>query len=277
MKLFTKIGAALFCGLLVAGFAMAHDTSPARDVVIPEAVWAPATGGGTWVTEIQITSFTADTTIQVWFVTTDTMRGPITLTTLGQYRSVLYTNILSALNSLEGGAYAYSGKSGALWFKTQSTAHRIHVQARTRNGNFGKTFQGQAVYNPTDSSIVASYVARVSPIQRGVIQNLINNATYRSFVGFANISGSPISIQFTVIASPGGFAGTPFTKTIPGGRFVVFNPFEEAGVPYPGNSFTNCWLFVNPTSGDGRVMGFGSSTNNTTNDSFAHVMVQFSH
>jgi hypothetical protein len=52
-------------GLCIVGFlALAaglplwgYDTSPATIQLVPEVIWASAAGGGTWVTELQITNF----------------------------------------------------------------------------------------------------------------------------------------------------------------------------------------------------------------------------
>lgn len=269
MKVLGRIFAMVFCGFLAVGTVFAHDNSPAWIQVIPEAVWATASGGGTWVTEVQITTFTDNTDVKVWFMYNGGIRGPITLQTgLSIWQSRGYTNILSSLQSLEGGAFTYSGRVGALWFQTQDTTKKIHVQARTRNGNYGKTFQGLGW--------VDSNQVQFSPsVQRGVIQNLVNNSTYRTFVGFVNTTSYAITVEFIVVAFNNTGVGVPFTKTIPAYGFVSFNPFEEAGRPYPTYSHTNCWLYISPQSGTGKLMGFGSSADNYTNDSAAHSMVQF--
>jgi len=243
--------------------------APDRQIVIPEASWAQASGGGTWVTQIQITSFSAAADISVYFDYQGGTRGPIALTTgLGQNRSVSYANILSTLQTLEGGAFTYYGKAGALRFQTQSDDKGIHVQARLRNGNYGKTTQGQSRH---DSNVV-----RFSPtLQRGVIQGLTSNEPFRTFTGFYNGSADAITIEFRVVNSADQTVGSIFSKTIPGWGFIVFNPFVEAGRPYPTYSNSNCWLWISPTSGNGQAMGFGSLTNNRTNDTYELVMVQF--
>ncbi len=46
-------------GLLVLAAQLplwGYDTSPSTVQIVPEAIWAAATGGGTWVTELQILS-----------------------------------------------------------------------------------------------------------------------------------------------------------------------------------------------------------------------------
>ena len=45
-------------------------------------------------------------------------------------------------------------------------------------------------------------------------------------------------------------------------------------MPYPGSSYDNVILRVRPTSGAGKVMCFGATVNNVSNDPAAHVAVQ---
>ncbi|MDD8012760.1 MAG: hypothetical protein PHX05_04705, partial [Acidobacteriota bacterium] len=68
--------------------------------------------------------------------------------------------------------------------------------------------------------------------------------------------------------------GTQFSRTLAGHAFVSFNPFTEAGMAYPANSYDNVILRVRPTSGSGSVMCFGASANNASNDPASHLAVQ---
>ena len=56
--------------LLVLPFSMfAYDTSPSTLRIIPEGIWAAASGGGTWTTEVQIyaRNTTDPVNLNVWF------------------------------------------------------------------------------------------------------------------------------------------------------------------------------------------------------------------
>jgi hypothetical protein len=106
-----------------------------------------------------------------------------------------------------------------------------------------------------------------------LIQNLVSNSLYRSTCGFFNATASPVTVQFGLLNGSGALVGAPFNKTFVGYDFQAFNPFNEAGVPYPGNSLDNVILIVNPISGAGKVMCFGASANNLTNDPAAHLAV----
>jgi len=64
------------------------------------------------------------------------------------------------------------------------------------------------------------------------------------------------------------------SKTFVGYDFQSFSPFLEAGVPYPGSSYDNVILKIDPTSGAGKVMCFGASANNASNDPASHLAVQ---
>jgi len=43
------------------------DTSPAHIIILPEVIWAPATGGGTWVSRLQLTALEMGTVVQASF------------------------------------------------------------------------------------------------------------------------------------------------------------------------------------------------------------------
>ena len=69
--------------------------------------------------------------------------------------------------------------------------------------------------------------------------------------------------------------GSAFTKSFGGYDYQTFNPFSEAGVPYPGSSYDNVILTVKPTSGTGKLVCFGASANNSSNDPAAHIALQY--
>ena len=107
-----------------------------------------------------------------------------------------------------------------------------------------------------------------------LIQNYTNNATYRSTCGFYNPTADSITVEYTLLSGSGAQIGTPFTRTLAGYDFQSFNPFVQSGVPYPANSYDNVILRVRPTSGSGKVMCFGASANNASNDPASHLAVQ---
>jgi len=187
----------------------------------------------------------------------------------GNFYMVKFPNILSTMQALDP-AFTYSGKVGALWLSSQDAAHPIQAQARTVNGNFGKTFQGLAW---TDSN-----TANVG--RNMMIMNLTQNTTYRTFVGFLNAlsGGGTITVQFGVGNDSNQLLGSYFTKTFQALEFQSFNPFVEAGIG--AGTYDNCWLYIQPTAsassgvGTKGLIGFGSSANNTTNDSSSHIAVQ---
>ena len=236
--------------------------SPSQYQILPEAIWAPASGGGTWVSEVQIRDATGGSNVSVTFNYGGGLRrGPFTLWTgPGAGYKVKYANILSAISALDT-SFAYYGRVGALEFTTQDVSHVIQVATRTLNGNASKTFPG---LNWVDTNTADTS-------RKMLIQNLVSTSLYRSTCGFFNATASPVTVQFGLLNGSGALVGAPFSKTLAGYDFVVFNPFKEAGVPYPGNSLDNMILIVNPISGAGKVMCFGASVNNLTNDPAAHI------
>jgi hypothetical protein len=108
-----------------------------------------------------------------------------------------------------------------------------------------------------------------------MIQNLTSNATYRSSVGYFNPSSSSVTVEFRLFDASGSQIGSAFSRTFVGYDFQAFYPFTEAGVPYPSYNYDNTFLLINPTSGAGRVMCFGATANNSTNDPAAHIAAQY--
>jgi hypothetical protein len=237
-----------------------------RYVVLPEVIWAPATGGGTWVTEVQINHFSQSDEVYVCFnAPGGTWRGPFDLWNPGgSSPSVKYDNILSELQSLDPD-FDYYGKVGALQLWTLGfgpNTCEIRVAARTLNGNYSKTFPGL-------KSSAGNYFSRGNePL---LIQNLISNAVYRSSTGFFNAGGHETTVEFQLLDSAGSLIGSSFSRTFAPYDFQSFNPFVQAGVPYPANSYDNVCLGANVTSvaslwDNGYIYGFGALANNTSND-----------
>ena len=242
-----------------------YDNGPGWWQILPEAIWAPATGGGTWMSETQIVDVSGGSTVNAFFFYGgDNRRGPFTLWTGSVAGSkVKYANILQQLETIDSG-FAYYGHVGTIKFYTQDGSHPIQVTTRTLNGNYSKTFPG---LNQVDAEM-----ANTSRMM--LIQNFTNNNAYRSTCGFFNPYLDTVIVEFTLLNGSGVQIGAPFSKTFVGYDYQAFSPFNEAGVPYPANSFDNVILRVRPTSGTGEVVCFGASANNASNDPAAHLAVQ---
>jgi hypothetical protein len=256
---------------LAVQFQGAYDNSPANYVILPECIWAPALGGGMWVSEVQVTDLTGGSEVSVYFSYGGGRRQGTHLWTNmgGAGRSMKYGNILF---SPWGSTPILYGKVGPVEFVTQDAAHKIQVAARTLNAqpghwewNYSKIFPGL--------QLVDSNTANTA--REMIIQNYTNNATYRSTCGFFNPTADSVTVEFRLYDENGVVIGSSFTKTFVGYDFKAFNPFNEAGVPYPGASCDNVILSIRPTSGTGKLMCFGASANNNTNDPAAHMAVQY--
>jgi len=250
--------------ILAAPFSLAaYDNSPAQEQILPEVIWAVAAGGGIWTTDIQITDFTGGSVVRAFFYYGGgNYRGPLTIwTSPGQSASIKIQNILGKMEDLDW-QFFYSGKVGSLRLLTQDSTHKIHVTARTKNGNYSKTFPG---LNNVDSNTA-------STTRRMVITDLAQNSIYRSTVGVFNPTSSSVTVQFQLISSAGTLIGY-FTKTMDAYDFQAFYPFAEAGVG--SGTYDNVWLYVPPIYGTGKVFCFGATANNYTNDPAAHIAVQF--
>jgi hypothetical protein len=191
-----------------------YDMDPTSIKVVPEAIWALATGGGTWVTELQIANhggFIA--VIDVWLYYSGGSRGPIRVHDgLGNMRSVRFSNILATLDALDPGAFDYYGRVGALLIKTENASCLIQVQAKTVNGNFGKTYPG-----------LTPLAGTTADNSKGmVILDIVKNATYRTSVGVFNTSASTtFSVIFFIRDGAGAMVGSYFEKTLAPHLFIV--------------------------------------------------------
>jgi hypothetical protein len=244
-----------------------YDNSPSNDLVIPEAVWALATGGGTWETSLQITCHSSGTGGTVWayFLYGDgNFAGPVTIwTDPTSHASVYYSNILSYMDGIDT-SFSYFGHSGSMnVFATEGIT--ITTVARVYNGNYSKTMPG---LNDVDSNSVS--LSRVM-----AVLGLASNATYRSTLGLVNPGVNPLTVNIYVVNASGTSVGSLIERTVPGYGFIALNPFVECGLPYPATSYDFITIEIWPVSGTGRLMAFGASTNNTTNDSGAHIAVNW--
>ena len=96
-------GCVLVLGFLTSltplAMAQTYDNSPSRSIMFPECIWAAATGGGTWASELQIIDMTGGSEVTLMFrygTTSDQWRS-MEWDSPGVYRSVKYSNILSTM------------------------------------------------------------------------------------------------------------------------------------------------------------------------------------
>ncbi|MCG2809980.1 MAG: hypothetical protein L6428_00795, partial [Candidatus Aminicenantes bacterium] len=247
--------------------ATGYDNGPGSRQILPEAIWASATGGGTWMSNVQVTDVSGGSQVSVYYNTASGRRGPFLLwdnSAGGALSSIKYTNLLETIDGLDTEVFTYYGTVGAVEFVSQDGSHLLQVAARTLNGSYAKTLSAL--------NLVDAETADTSRVM--MIQNYTNNSSYRSTCGFFNPMADAVTVEFTLLNSSGAQIGTPFSKTLAGHDFQAFNPFIQAGVPYPGNAYDNIILRVRPTSGAGNVMCFGATVDNTSNDPAAHVAVQ---
>jgi len=244
-----------------------YDTDPKFLKMVPEVIWAAAAGGGTWVTELQITNYGPVTApVNVTLDYDGGSRGATVHAGLAQYRSVRYANILALLQTLDP-AFTYYGRVGALYISAGDLDCRIQVLARTVNGNFGKTMPGI-------SPVAGTTAAQGRPM---VIQDIVKSSMYRTSVGIYNTSSYyTYAVQMTIFDANHTQVGSSFVKTLEPIDFLSFNPFVQAGAT--AGNYENCWLLIEVLTGgsDPRgVMGYGSTANNYTNDTFALLPVMF--
>jgi len=255
--------------LALPSLSLAYDNSPNWHVNLPETIYASATGGGTWVSEVQIIDRTGGSVVSCYFnygggnyrYIYNVWTGP------GANYTVRFSNMLYSLGLIDTG-FSYYGRVGALDFFTQDSSHKIIVTCREYNGNYSKTMPG---LNYSVDANTASY----SPFRPMVVPNLANNSTYRATCGFYNPTSITVTCRFYVTNNTWNYVGAYFDKTFVGFDFQVFNPFVQAGVPYPSYSYTNMYLYIYPIGGTGTLFCFGATANNYSNDPASHLAVQW--
>ncbi|MCU0277228.1 MAG: hypothetical protein MUF02_10360, partial [Acidobacteria bacterium] len=249
------------------GGVSGHYNSPAQYKVLPEVIWATASGGGTWMSAVQLTDVSGGSRVSVYFSTAAGRRGPFLLwnnSSGGAFSSIKYANLLQTIDGLDSGVFDYFGKVGAVEFITQDGSHTIQAAARTLNGSSAKTSTALSLHDDN--------TAMVDRLM--VIPNLVNNASYRSSCGFFNPTVEPLTLELKLLDASNAQVGSTIIRRLAGQEFAAFSPFSEAGVPYPGTANDNVVLQVRPTMGAGKVVCFGASVNNASNDPAAHVALQ---
>lgn len=263
--LFALLSLLVLTGLPPAAQA---DLSPAKLVIIPEAIWAPAAGGGTWVTAVQVTAKVAGAPIWANFYHgdgTDVRMVHLATSTMA-YQTFRWDNILQAMGAIDAG-FDYSGRVGALVFYTAYETPPLWAQAMTTNGDYGKTAPAFAYESPEDSADIGRNM---------VIPGLMNDATHRTFVGAFNSRTDAMTVRFSIMG-PAGAPLASVVKTFGPLAFAAFNPFADTGLS--GTAVTNAWLLIEPlsagTSGGYGLYSYGSIANNVTNDTFALIAIPF--
>jgi hypothetical protein len=263
-----------FCFIFILAFlltgnpelhAQPYYNSPSSFIIIPEAVWAHASGGGTWVTGLQITSGypSGPGNVMLYFdYEGGNYRGPFIVWTNPQnHQQIEFPNVLQHLQGLDP-TFNYFGRVGAIEIYFDTGLKGMAV-ARTSNGNYSKTFPG---LNLNEANTIA-------PGRNMAIGYMVNNATYRSAMGLIEFSGAIMTVNCYVMVAGGWYTGNIITKTLVGHDYQSFNPFVEAGVGANNYDYVTIEIYCEP--GGGFAFAFGATTNNTTNDPGAQIAVNW--
>jgi hypothetical protein len=235
--------------------------SPAQRLFLPEATWAPASGGGDWVSELQLVDCTGGSTVQVYYNTGTSRRGPFTLWSNNggaAGSSVMFSNVIQTIDSLDGAVFTYYGTGGALELATQDNSHKIQAAVRSYNGNFSRTFPGLADVETNTAAVGRSLI----------IPNLSNDASYRPSVVLFNPTADAVTVEGRIVGSDGGQVGSTINRTLAG------HEQNTIVTEVRSNTYSNADFRVTVTGGSGRVIASGQSANNASNDPAAHLAVQ---
>ncbi len=137
--------------------------APGQYKVLPEVIWASATGGGTWMSNVQVTDVSGGSIVSVYYNTGTTRRGPFQLwnnSAGSALSSAKYTNLLETIDGLDSGTFTYYGTVGAVEFITQDSSHKIQAAARTLNGNYAKTFTALSLHDANTAASGRDMIGR---------------------------------------------------------------------------------------------------------------------
>jgi hypothetical protein len=235
--------------------------SPVNRLILPEATWAPASGGGDWTSELQLVDSSGGSTVQVYYNTGTNRRGPFTLWTNSSGAagsSVIFSNIVQTIDGLDSGAFTYYGTGGALELVSQDSSHLLQVAVRSYNGSFSRTFPALADVETNTAATGRSLI----------IPNLSNDSSYRPSVILFNPSADSVTAEVKIIGSNGAQVGSTISRTLAG--------YEQNTIvtEVRSNTYSNADILVNVTGGSGRLIASGQTANNASNDPAAHLAVQ---
>jgi len=237
-----------------------YANSTGSRLILPETTWAPAAGGGDWVSEVHVSDLSGGSVITVYYNTGSSRRGPFTLWTNGggANRSVTFGNILQTIDGLDASATIYNGTGGSLELISQDGSHLIQAAVRTFNGNFSRTFPGLLDREETTAAIGRALL----------IPNICNNSLYRPSVILFNPTADSVTMEVKIIGSDGTQLGSTINRVLAG--------YEQNTIvdELRAFSYDNAKVQVTVTAGSGRVIVSGQSANNASNDPAAHVAVQ---
>ena len=235
-----------------------YDNSPDTSKVLPSVIWAPASGGGVWYTEVQIYAPTSGTEVVCFFNYGDAYRGELIWISTMADQCYKTTNILGVMDGLDPDpGFDYYGRSGSLAF--YANGNPIQVMARTwHSGGYAKTICG------------LNYVmANTAGSDRGLmIMNVMQSASFRTSITLYN-SGDPCTAYIYIIQNDGVVIGY-IEKSLGTFGYRAFNVFAEAGLT---GTYDNCWVLVYSSAG-GYIFCSGATANNSTNDPAYHVAMQ---
>ncbi len=159
--------------------ATGYDNGPGSQQVLPEVIWASATGGGTWMSAVQVTDVSGGSQVSVYYNTASGRRGPFVLwnnSTGAALSSYKIDNLLETIDGLDSGTFSYYGTVGAVEFVSQDGSHLLQAAARTLNGSYAKTLSALNLVEAETADTTRAML----------IQNYTNNSSYRSTCGFFN-------------------------------------------------------------------------------------------
>jgi hypothetical protein len=247
------------CGLLSAQY----ETSPSSAKFIPEAVYAPATGGGVWRTEVQVES--RDDNLTALYVYLFYGGGnyqyvniPVNMDIWDVWKT---SNILYTMDIYDSSGFDYYPRVGAVGIYTLSGSKRIVLNARTyHTSGYSKSFNGFEIHD--------GQLCRTNHHME--ILNVQSNSTYRCAMSLFNPTSSNVSVTIFVMQSGSSYSSTVFN--LGPYDFAAFYPFDEVG--WTGN-YNSAHIYVHHESGNGKVMCLAALVHNATNDPSARVGTSF--
>ena len=255
------------CGILAAQY----ENEPTDEKFIPEAIWASASGGGYWYTEVQVEA--RDSGVQLseiyFFYGGGNWVGPIDVgANLSMYETWKSSNILGTLDYYDTTGFDFYPRVGAVEIGTQGGSYRILVNARTyHSSGYSKSFNG---FNQCDGQLVQT----ASGLRHYLsILNVQDNSSFRCSMALFNCTGNPITVRVWIISGSGTVLNSK-TYALAGWDYQAFFPFDDLGLT--GNYYNHTILVGPENSTDsGQVMCLAAQVYNANNDPSARTGILY--
>ncbi len=224
---------------------------------VPVAAHASGENGTFWVTDVRILnpSFGASANVALYLIP----KGADGTSSFQQTNLEIPANTVASLPDIVSERFGSTSLQGNLVFQTDASG--LLATSRTYNTGGSTGTYGQYIGMVPAASAIAS---GSGPL---VMTQLADGPTYRTNLGFSELTGHPADVRITLHAgASGAVLGTPAVYTVPAfSNQQVNGLFAALGAPASDNAYAT----LEVVGGSGRVTAYASVVDNRTGDAIA--------